>query len=75
MNVTTSIRNIARGAFLAAICCGAALTARADTEWMILPKAATGGLMTMHVSRDAGKKLQARPEAHLRRSQTVRRQV
>ena len=56
MNITASIRNTARGAFLAVLCGAAALTARADTEWMILPKAATGGLMTLHVNRDSVKK-------------------
>ena len=62
MNITTSIRNTARGAFLAALCGAAALTARADTEWMILPKAATGGLMTLHVNRDAVKDAPTAPQ-------------
>ena len=36
-------------------------TARADTEWMILPKGSTSGLMTMHVSRDATKNAKPAP--------------
>ena len=55
MNIATSIRNTVRGACLAAVCCGAALTAHADTEWIIMPKAAIGGLMQLHVNRDTFK--------------------
>lgn len=55
MNISILSRRYLRGALLAPLCCGAVFTASADTEWMILPKAATGGLMTMHVSRDLTK--------------------
>lgn len=61
MNITTSLKHSTRGALLAAICGGAALTARADTEWMILPKGATSGLMTMHVTRDLSKNAKPAP--------------
>jgi hypothetical protein len=55
MNIATSTGHTIRSVLLAAICSGAALTARADTSWMILPKAATNGLMILHVNRDASK--------------------
>ncbi|MBP5531757.1 MAG: hypothetical protein J6Y54_07000 [Lentisphaeria bacterium] len=55
MNIDISIGRTLRGALIAAICGTAALTARADTSWMILPKAATNGLMLMHINRDASK--------------------
>jgi len=55
MNTFTSIGRTTCGALLAAIFCGAALTAQADTSWMILPKYATNGLMVLHVNRDASK--------------------
>ena len=61
MNIAISTHHFTRGALLAALCCGAALTARADTEWMILPKGSTSGLMTMHVTRDLTKKAKAAP--------------
>lgn len=61
MNIATLLHHSTRGALLAAICCGAALTAQADTEWMILPKGATSGFMTMHVTRDLTKKAKAAP--------------
>ena len=41
---------------LATLCTGVALSARADTEWMILPKAATSGMMLLHVNRDVSGK-------------------
>ena len=62
MNIATSIHHFTRGAMLAALCCGAALTARADTEWMILPKGSTSGLMTMHVTRDLTKNSKPAPK-------------
>ena len=61
MNIATLLQHSMRGALLTVICGGAALTARADTEWMILPKGATSGLMTMHVTRDLTKNAKAAP--------------
>jgi len=62
MNIATSLRHFMRGALLAVLCGGAALTVRADTEWMILPKGATTGLMTMHVNRDMVKNAKPAPK-------------
>ena len=62
MNIANLLHHSMRGALLATICGGAALTARADTEWMILPKGATSGLMTMHVSRDLSKNSKPAPK-------------
>ena len=59
---TSSIHHSMRGALLAAVCAAAALTARADTEWMILPKGSTSGLMTMHVTRDLTKNAKPAPK-------------
>ena len=61
MNIATLLQHSMRGALLAVICGGAALTARADTEWMILPKGSTSGLMTMHVTRDLTKNAKPAP--------------
>ena len=61
MNIATSNGCAIRGLLLAAICGAAALTARADTEWMILPKGSTSGLMTMHVNRDLTKNAKPAP--------------
>ena len=62
MNIAALIGRTTRGALLAALCAGAAVTARADTSWMILPKAATNGLMVMHVNRDATKNAKTAPQ-------------
>ena len=61
MNNRSQFRKSLRTALATALCAGAALVARADTEWMILPKSATSGLMTMHVSRDISGKNKIAP--------------
>ena len=55
MNKRSQLSLSLRTVLLTAVCAGAALAARADTEWIILPKAATSGLMLMHVNRNANK--------------------
>ena len=62
MNIASSIHHPMRVALFATLCATAALTARADTEWMILPKGSTSGLMTMHVSRDLTKNNKPAPK-------------
>ena len=62
MKFQASVSHSLRAALAAAVCAGAALTAHADTEWMILPKNATSGLMLMHVSRDVTGKNKIAPQ-------------
>ena len=62
MKFQTSSFHSLRAALAAAVCAGAAFTAHADTEWMILPKGATSGLMLLHVNRDITGKNKIAPQ-------------
>ena len=62
MNICSSIRKCTRWTLFAVLCGAAALTAHADTSWIILPKNATAGLMQLHINRDGTKSAKPDPK-------------